>query len=501
MAITNCHFRMMAYIRHLISKIVMRSAGFRMWTSSVIAAALIAIAAGGAQSEQDQLAVYSAFSISNDPAYDPLVLVDFSFTLSREQLEFFRPDSLSTALFGRIFAQVTLYGADGMPFDSVNTYFSARASSPEKVGESGYTLFNRLSILLTPGVYTARLVVIDVVSKRQGEVFFDEIMIEPSLPDRLVIGGETMAYLISRAGEEESADRMVRNGFRVLVNPLGAYTADDTVCYLYAELYSMEYSEQVTSDYRLAYAVFDNLGAVYRDFGYKIRTKPGTSAVVVEQFDISGWAIGRYRIRLIASDLSTNGCDTAFFPLHIIPKLRPGFTFRQSIETDPYDTLSPEVREHLVAYLLSPVQKHTLSRLSADGKEVFLDEYWYENDSHPETRAIENRLDMIKLYEYANRYFSSNLKKTNGWSSDRGRIYMTYGPYEEKDDISAPVKGNPIIVWFYHSLDQGTVFVFEDRQGFHEYTLVHSTIEGERFNKEWETRLRGDQYKLDWSTD
>jgi len=501
MAITNWHFRMMAYIRHLISKTLIGSTGLGMWTSSVMAAALIMIAAGGARSEQDQLAVYSAFSVSNDPAYDSLVLVDFSFTLSREQLEFFRLDSLSTELYGRIFAQVTLYGADGMPADSVNTYFSASVSSPEEVGESDNTLFNRLPILLTPGIYTARLVVIDVVSKRQGEVFFDEVMIEPSLPDRLVIGGETMAYQISRAGEEESSDRMVRNGFRVLVNPLGAYTADDTICYLYAELYGMKYSEQAPSDYRLAYAVFDNLGAVYYDFGYKVRTKPGTSAVVVEQFDISGWKIGRYRIRLIAGDLSTDGCDTAFFPLHIIPKLQPGFTFRQSTVTNPYDTLSLEVREHLVAYLLSPVQKQTLSRLSVDGRKAFLDEYWYENDSHPETRVIENRLDMIERYEYANRYFSSNLRKTNGWSSDRGRIYMTYGPYEEKDDISAPIKGNPIIVWFYHSLDEGTVFVFEDRQGFHDFTLVHSTIDGERFSKEWETRLRGDHYKLDWSTD
>jgi len=501
MAITNWHIRMMACIKHLISKTVVASAGSGLWVSLVIATALIAFAAGDARSEQDQLAVYSAFSVSNDPAYDSLALVDFSFTLSRKQLEFFRPDSLSEELYGRIFAQVTIYGVDGLPTDSVNTYFSARVSSPEEITQSDFTLFNRLSVMLSPGIYTARLIVIDVVSKRQGDVFFDEIVIEPSLPDRLVIGGETMAYLISRAEEEETADRMIRNGFRVLVNPLGAYTTDDTVCYLYSELYGMTYSDQVPSEYRLAYAVFDNLGAVYRDFGYKVRTKAGTSAVVVEQFDISGWATGRYRIRLIACDLAADCCDTTFFPLHIIPKLRPGFTFRKSIATDPYDTLSAEVREHLVAYILSPVQKQTLSQLSADGKEVFLDEYWYENDSYPETRVIENRLDMIERYEFSNQYFSSNLHKTNGWSSDRGRIYMTYGPYEEKDDVSAPVRGNPIIVWLYHSLDQGTVFVFEDRQGFHDYTLVHSTIEGERFSKEWDSRLQGDQYKLDWTTD
>ena len=42
------------------------------------------------------------------------------------------------------------------------------------------------------------------------------------------------------------------------------------------------------------------------------------------------------------------------------------------------------------------------------------------------------------------------------------------------------------------------VFVFEDREGYGVYTLVHSNMPGEIYNSAWAARLKTDDtYKMD----
>jgi GWxTD domain-containing protein len=161
-----------------------------------------------------------------------------------------------------------------------------------------------------------------------------------------------------------------------------------------------------------------------------------------------------------------------------------------------YDSLSLEVKVRLVHYLLNPVEKQTLNSLTAVGKETFLDQYWREHDSDPETEVVENRREMLARYLFCSNFFSNNVEEPDGWSTDRGRIYMTYGPWEERDDIQAPNVGRPFEVWYYHSIREGAVFVFEDKQGFEDYTLVHSNAEGERFSDEWDNKLQDELYKI-----
>jgi len=442
------------------------------------------------------LSVYAGVVVFNNPVYDALIPVDIPFTINRQQLEFFKPDSADPHFYGRVFAQVTLFSVDGLPVDSNSTYFSVRAVSSLEAASTEFTLFNRIRLLVKPGIYSARLTVIDAVSKREGEFFLEKILVTQGRRDRLTIGGVCLAYRITYVGENSDADRMVVNGFEVLVNPLRVFSYTDTVFYLYAELYNLSFLGNDSSLYRLAYTVLDNAGTVFRDFGYKLQEKPGSTAVVAEVFDLDGWPAGQYRLRMIASDLDTEVSDTAFIDLRIVRQPRLTYALNKSLIADPYDTLSLEVRERLVAYLLTPDQKLTFSRLSPVGRENFLEQFWEEHDVNPETRIIENRLEMIERFDYCNHLFSYNTTRTNGWSTDRGRIYMKYGPWDDRDDISTPVVGNPFVIWYYHTVREGAVFVFEDKQGFHDYTLVHSNVEGERFSREWEERLRQQLYKL-----
>ncbi|MFQ6009234.1 MAG: GWxTD domain-containing protein, partial [Candidatus Zixiibacteriota bacterium] len=194
-------------------------------------------------------------------------------------------------------------------------------------------------------------------------------------------------------------------------------------------------------------------------------------------------------LQVIATDKTNGTADTAQVPFRIISPEEIRLALSRTKESDPYDTLDLEVKINLVSYFLTPDQKATLNRLNDRGKLNFLNQYWREHDENPATKVIENRLELIKRYEYCNRFFSTNIDKTDGWATPRGRIYMTYGPCDELDDRLTPLLGKPYQIWYYRGVKEGKFFVFEDLTGAGDYRLVHSNVYGEIYSQEWQDRI------------
>lgn len=444
------------------------------------------------QGGEQRLAVYAGVATYPNPAYDSVVLVEFPFSLNRHEFEFYRPDSNDTNLYARIFAQVDLFDAEGLPVDSASTFFSVRVASSEEANLLSYRVFNRLVVFAKPGPYSARLTVIDAVSKRTGEFFLGKFVVDSVEKESLTIGGICLAYSLKYVGEQDvgSNFRLVKNGFEVIPNPISVFTTNEGVVHLYGEVYNLAYSDDASSKYQLSFSAWDSEGNLFRNLGSSVQVKPGSTVVIAESFDIKGWPPGRYRLRIVASDHTANESDTTLTPFLIVSpeEIRLAASL-QAEDSDPYDTLSLEVKRNLVAYLLTPAQKAILDRLSEKGKLNFLDQYWREHDEDPTIKVVENRLELIERYAYCNRRFSTNEDKTDGWATTRGRIYMTYGPWDEIDDRQAPLIGNPYQIWYYRSVREGKLFVFEDWTGTGDYRLVHSNVYGEIYSREWQDRL------------
>ncbi len=442
------------------------------------------------QDDASQLTVYAGVTTYPNPVYDSLVLVEFPFTLDRHELQFYRADSTDTNLYAYVFAQVNLFDTVALAIDSVSTYFSVRVGSREEAALDGYRVFNRIVQLVKPGRYSARLTVTDVAGQHSGEALLGDFVVDSIKTDRIVIGGVSLAYSLEYVDDSSSSSRLVKSGYRVIQNPVHFFTVEDSVVWLYGEIYNLAYSEGAVSKCDLSFSIQDEAGYPYRTPILTTLDKPGSSAVITQSFDIGDWLPGRYRVQIVASDRTTDKADTALVPLVIVPSREVLLASLRSSVRNHYDTLSLQVKVNLAAYLLTPDQKVTLQRLTDAGKINFLNQYWREHDEDPSTPVIENRVEMIERYAYCNRYFSGNEQKTDGWATDQGRIYMTYGPWEEIDDMQFPLKGNPYQIWYYHSMKEGKVFVFEDWTGNQDYRLVHSNVYGEIYSKEWETRLR-----------
>jgi GWxTD domain-containing protein len=110
--------------------------------------------------------------------------------------------------------------------------------------------------------------------------------------------------------------------------------------------------------------------------------------------------------------------------------------------------------------------------LSPEDREMFEQRYWQLSDPLYLTEANERRIEHIARVAYADLRFAEPESGKRGWESDRGSIFLRYGPPLEIATFAAQTSnyGNPYavgrrsIIWSYGS--EGPVFVFRQMPGY-----------------------------------
>ena len=84
-----------------------------------------------------------------------------------------------------------------------------------------------------------------------------------------------------------------------------------------------------------------------------------------------------------------------------------------------------------VAYFITDEERAAFKRLQTDEeREQFIEQFWLRRDPTPDTLENEFKEEHYRRIAYANENFASGIP---GWKTDRGRIYITYGPPDEKE--------------------------------------------------------------------
>jgi len=119
------------------------------------------------------------------------------------------------------------------------------------------------------------------------------------------------------------------------------------------------------------------------------------------------------------------------------------------------------------------------SRLGTDEeREQFIEQFWLRRDPTPDTAENEYKEEHYRRIAYANERYASGIP---GWKSDRGHIYIVFGPPDEIE--SHPSGGRydgttttyPFEKWRYRWIEGiGTDIVIEfvDKSGSGEYRFT-----------------------------
>jgi GWxTD domain-containing protein len=141
-----------------------------------------------------------------------------------------------------------------------------------------------------------------------------------------------------------------------------------------------------------------------------------------------------------------------------------------------------------VVYIISPEERTAFLQLStSEEREQFIEQFWLRRSSNPDLPENDFKEEHYRRIAYANEHFASGIP---GWRTDRGRIYIIWGPADEVD--SHPTGGTydrpmeegggstttyPWETWRYRYLEgeglgNNVILEFVDPSGTGEYHLT-----------------------------
>ncbi len=121
-----------------------------------------------------------------------------------------------------------------------------------------------------------------------------------------------------------------------------------------------------------------------------------------------------------------------------------------------------------VAYIVTEEERKAFKVATSDEeREQFITQFWQRRDPTPGTPENEFKAEHYRRIAYANeQYSTSSIPSLPGWKTDRGRIYITFGPPDEIEDHSSggayvrpPAEGGgttstfPFQQWRYRHID------------------------------------------------
>jgi GWxTD domain-containing protein len=125
-------------------------------------------------------------------------------------------------------------------------------------------------------------------------------------------------------------------------------------------------------------------------------------------------------------DKSSDQRETVAKPLTDKERKKQQDRLRKELETPYKKWLDQDV-----VYIISDEEKKAFKGLQTDEeKQQFIEQFWLRRDPTPDTEENEYREEHYRRIAYANDHFASGIP---GWKTDRGMIYIKYGPADETE--------------------------------------------------------------------
>lgn len=116
--------------------------------------------------------------------------------------------------------------------------------------------------------------------------------------------------------------------------------------------------------------------------------------------------------------------ETVAKPLSDKEKRRREEKLRKELEGPYRKWLSEDV-----LYIITDEERTAFKRLATDEeREQFIEQFWLRRDPSPDSQENEFKEEHYRRIAYTNERYASGIP---GWKTDRGRIYITFGPPDE----------------------------------------------------------------------
>ncbi|MGO9640682.1 MAG: GWxTD domain-containing protein [Candidatus Acidiferrales bacterium] len=152
---------------------------------------------------------------------------------------------------------------------------------------------------------------------------------------------------------------------------------------------------------------------------------------------------------------------------------------------DDLKKLPKEYRDWLerdVAYVITSEERATFLKLASnDEREKFIQKFWEIRNPTPGSPDNTYKDEIYRRIAYANDRFSVG-SGTDGWRTDRGRVYITLGPPAQVAKYYNAANLFPMEIWFYQgehpALPAYFYVVFYNKEGLGDFKLYSPYMDG-----------------------
>jgi GWxTD domain-containing protein len=149
----------------------------------------------------------------------------------------------------------------------------------------------------------------------------------------------------------------------------------------------------------------------------------------------------------------------------------------QSAVQDPYRIWLDED----VVYIISDAERLAFMTLRTnEERDAFVEQFWARRDPTPGTPVNEFKDEHYRRIAYADSNFATRLTPGRGWNTDRGQVYIKYGPPDEKeshapgtytrpDGTTQPFASELWLYRFIQGVGNNVMLEFDDVKGTGEY--------------------------------
>lgn len=352
-----------------------------------------------------------------------------------------------------------------------------------------------LRYLMQPGIYSVSFYIEDLNNSENHFTTTKEVKVGIFSHEKICSSDIQLASSIKKAAMDTN-NVFWKNGFEIIPNTSCMYSKKKPILYYYLESYN--------SDKILKNGIYKSKTFITSSDG-NIVNKPRTqkkkalsSSVEVGQLLIASLPSETYHFNFEIYDMQDSLKQSTVKKFYVFnPTIEA--TEEQEKENIESAVLKSEFADmdekqldsefELTRYFTLKEQKKIYKKLeNADAKRKYIYEVWKKMDPTPHTETNEYKFEYKRRIEQANRNYRSYSRK--GWKTDRGRVYILYGPPTDVERNPNNPTAFAHEIWHYDTIEGGVIFVFADFQEFGEYLQIHSSKRGEPINYNWQRKIK-----------
>lgn len=383
--------------------------------------------------------------------------------------------------------------------DKIVTFNKVEVKSPECPDSLVIDFLNLQRFSIGPGTYNIEVELVDLNKSENNTTTFKQAVIV-DYPSTLAYVSDIL-FLADIKAASNPATSFTRGSQDMFPLVSNYFPEDFDHLMFYAELYNTKYSfNDSAASFALLYKIATpKTGKTFKTYQKVMKKKADEVVPILGNIDISNLPSGNYELVIEIRDPMNSVVSSgkrAFQRTNSNVVISDAEIEQMMLDNSFIGRLNSMDTLGEYIFCLRPIandkerqvidnQKEILNSL--DLKKKFFYTFWANRNANEPANAWQ---DYKKEVGVAEALFKTRIK--HGYETDRGRVYLQYGPPNVRTERPTEPSAYPYEIWHYYKIGHfsNKRFVFWNQDlSSNDYELLHSELFGEIKNPTWERML------------